>query len=102
MDGHLGERLAGWKVGAAARHEWMRRVVTLLEAAVGQLHDQDHPAQGTLLKAASLLRQQLAVPADDPAAVRIRSRAIALAAESLGRALADDFFARGAARLVAA
>jgi AraC family transcriptional regulator len=37
----------------------MHRVITLLEAAVSQLHDGEHPVQGTLLEAASLLRQQV-------------------------------------------
>jgi LuxR family transcriptional regulator, maltose regulon positive regulatory protein len=32
-------------------------VITLLEAALGQLHNPLHPAQGVLLEAASLLRQ---------------------------------------------
>jgi AraC family transcriptional regulator len=40
----------------------MQRVISLVEAAVGQLHDQKHPAQGTLLVAASLLRQQAHPP----------------------------------------
>jgi AraC family transcriptional regulator len=39
--------------------EWMHRVMSLLEAAVGQLRDLEHPAQGTLLEATSLLRQQI-------------------------------------------
>jgi AraC family transcriptional regulator len=37
----------------------MRRVMCLLDVAVGQLHDQEHPAQDTLLEAASLLRLQI-------------------------------------------
>jgi AraC family transcriptional regulator len=37
----------------------MHRLITLLEAALGQLHNPLHPAQGTLLEAASLLRQQI-------------------------------------------
>jgi LuxR family transcriptional regulator, maltose regulon positive regulatory protein len=37
----------------------MHRVITLLEAAVGQLHNPLHPAQGTLVEAALLLRQQI-------------------------------------------
>jgi hypothetical protein len=36
-----------------------RLVIALLEGAVGQLHRQQHPAQGALLEAASLLRQQI-------------------------------------------
>jgi AraC-like DNA-binding protein len=34
-------------------------MMRLLEAAVGQLHDLKHPALGTLLEAASLLRRQI-------------------------------------------
>jgi AraC family transcriptional regulator len=63
MEKHLGEMLAVSKLGAARSREWMHRVITLLEAAVGQLHDQVHPAQGALLEAASLLRQQIDPPA---------------------------------------
>jgi AraC family transcriptional regulator len=47
------------KLAAMRPREWMNRVISLLEAAVGQLHDQEHPAQGTLLEAAYLLRQQV-------------------------------------------
>lgn len=36
----------------------MLQVISLLEEAAGQLHAQAHPAQGTVLKAARLLRQQ--------------------------------------------
>ena len=45
--------------------------------------------EATIL-AATLLRQQLSVPAGDPSAVRIRSTAVALAAESLGQAALDE------------
>jgi AraC family transcriptional regulator len=62
VDGHLGEKLAISNLGTTRSREWMHRVVTLLEAAVGQLHDQEHPAQGTLLEAASLMRQQIDPP----------------------------------------
>ncbi len=63
MEGHLEETLAVSKLGATRSHEWMHQVITLLEAAVGQLHDQEHPAQGPLLEATSLLRQQTHPPA---------------------------------------
>ena len=63
MEGHLEETLAASKLRATRSREWMHRVITLLEAAVGQLHDQEHPAQGTLLKAASLVRLQIYPPA---------------------------------------
>jgi AraC family transcriptional regulator len=63
MDGHLKETLAESNLSATRSRECMHRVISLLEAAVGQLHDQVHPAQGTLLEAASLLRQQIDPPA---------------------------------------
>jgi AraC family transcriptional regulator len=63
IQSHLDETLAVSTLGATRSREWMHRVVTLLEAAVGQLHDQEHAAQGTLLEATSLLRQQIHPPA---------------------------------------
>jgi len=63
MEKHLVETLEAPKLGATRSREWMHRVITLLEAAVGQFHDQVHPAQGALLEAASLLRQQIDPPA---------------------------------------
>ena len=63
MEGHLGESLAVSNLGTSRSREWMHRVITLLEAALGQLHSEVHPAQGTVLKAASLLRQQIDPPA---------------------------------------
>ena len=62
-DGHIGETLAVSKLGAMRSREWVHRVISLLEAAVDQLHDQVHPAQGKLLEAALLLRQQIDPPA---------------------------------------
>jgi AraC family transcriptional regulator len=63
MDGHHGETLAVSTLGATRSREWMHRVISLLEVAVGQLHSQVHPAQGSLLEATSLLRQQIDPPA---------------------------------------
>jgi AraC family transcriptional regulator len=63
MDGHLGEKLAISNLGTTRSRAWILRVISLLEAAVGQLHDQEHTAQGTVRKAASLLRQQFDPPA---------------------------------------
>ena len=63
MQGHLGETLVVSNLGTTGSREWMHRVITLLEAALGQLHNQVHPAQGTLLEAASLLRRQIDPPA---------------------------------------
>jgi AraC family transcriptional regulator len=44
---------------ATRLHEWMHRVISLLDVAVGQLQDQEHPAERVLLEAAKLLRQQI-------------------------------------------
>jgi AraC family transcriptional regulator len=63
MDGHLGEKPAISNLGTTRSRAWMHRVISLLEAAVRQLHDQEHIAQGTLLEATSLLRQQIPPPA---------------------------------------
>jgi AraC family transcriptional regulator len=63
MDGHLEETLPLSNLGVTRSREWMHRVVTLLETAVGQLHGQEYAAQGKLLEAASLLRQQIDPPA---------------------------------------
>lgn len=54
---------------AMRSREWMHQVIGLLNAALGQLHDEEHPALGTLLEAASLLRQQI-----DPQAAGVFSR----------------------------
>src|SRR5579863_1820148 len=59
METHLEDPQAVSKPNPSQSREWMPRVMKLLEAAVGQLHDLKHPAQGTLLEAASLLRQQI-------------------------------------------
>jgi AraC family transcriptional regulator len=59
MEGHLEETLAISKLGTTRSREWMQQVIALLDAAVGQLHGQEHPAQDALLEAASLLRQQV-------------------------------------------
>jgi hypothetical protein len=60
MEDRLGETLTVSNPGATQSHQWMYRlVIALLEGAVGQLHRQQHPAQGALLEAASLLRQQI-------------------------------------------
>jgi AraC family transcriptional regulator len=65
MKSDLGEMLAVSKLGATPSREWMQHLIVLLNAAVGQLHDQEHPAHCTLLEAASLLNQQI-----DPRAAR--------------------------------
>jgi len=62
MEGQLDETLAVSKLDATRAREWMHRVISLLDVALRQLHDQEHAAQGTLLEAASLLRQQVHPP----------------------------------------
>jgi AraC family transcriptional regulator len=49
----------GWRLGAMRSRDWMHRMMNLLEAAVGQLHDVRHPAQDALAEATLLLRQQI-------------------------------------------
>jgi AraC-like DNA-binding protein len=56
---HLEETLAVSELAATRSRECMHRVISLLEVAVSQLHDQEHAAQVTLIEAASLLRQQV-------------------------------------------
>ena len=55
----LEDTLAESKPGPTRSCEWMYRMIALLEAAAGQLEDQQHLAQGTLLEATALLRRQL-------------------------------------------
>ncbi len=58
MDTYVGGTPAGSQVGAAQSHEWMHRVIALLDAAAYQL-DHEQTVHGTILKAASLLRKQI-------------------------------------------
>jgi AraC-like DNA-binding protein len=46
-----------WELSARGPREWVQRVITLLDAAVGELN-RDHSAKDTILQAASLLREQ--------------------------------------------
>jgi AraC-like DNA-binding protein len=63
MDGNFGGTRAISDLGSPQSLEWMHRVISLVEAALGQLHSQVHPAQSSLLEAASLLRKQVDPPA---------------------------------------
>ena len=49
---------------ARQSHEWVRRVIALLDSAIGQIHH-EQAAHGTLLEATSLLRRQVAPPPTD-------------------------------------
>jgi AraC family transcriptional regulator len=53
-----------WESSATRSREWVKCVMTLLEAAIGELDRKGHPAKCTVLQAASLLREQI-----DPQAV---------------------------------
>jgi AraC-like DNA-binding protein len=50
------------ELSARRPREWVQRVITLLDAAVGELN-RDHSAKDTILQAASLLREQTDSPA---------------------------------------
>jgi hypothetical protein len=67
VDGHLGVALAVSNLDTTRSRERMQRVITLLEAALGQLHNQVHQAEGSLLEATSLLRQQIDPRAEEVA-----------------------------------
>jgi AraC family transcriptional regulator len=62
METHLEDTPVVSKLGATRSREWMHRVMGLIEATLCQLHELKHPAPGTLLEAASLLRQQIHPP----------------------------------------
>jgi AraC family transcriptional regulator len=62
MEAHFEDTPALSKIGSTLPREWTHRLMGLLEAAVVQLHDLEHPAQGTLREAASLLQLQIRPP----------------------------------------
>jgi AraC family transcriptional regulator len=64
-----------WEPSARRPREWVKCVMTLLDAAIGELNREEHPAKCTLLQAASLIREQI-----DP-------QAVAAAADEGGRLL---------------
>jgi AraC family transcriptional regulator len=57
------EALVISNLGARRSREWVHNVITLLDAAVRELDDQEQAAQCTILRATSLLRQQIDPPA---------------------------------------
>jgi AraC family transcriptional regulator len=58
MAGHV-EGTPNFPMRDAMRsHECMHRVISLLDVAVGQLREEEHPAEQVLLEATTLLRQQ--------------------------------------------
>lgn len=58
MDMYAGETPGDARVGATQSHEWVRRVVALLDTAACQL-DERQAAHRTILEAASLLRTRI-------------------------------------------
>jgi len=57
------ERLAVSTITLGRSQDWVHHVISLLDAAIHQLYRKEKAAQGTLLEAASLLRQQIDPPA---------------------------------------
>jgi AraC family transcriptional regulator len=58
MDMYVGESPGDARVGATQSHEWVGRIVALLDTAACQL-DEQQAAHRTILKAVSLLRMQI-------------------------------------------
>jgi AraC family transcriptional regulator len=56
------ERLAISTITLGRSHDWVHHVISLLDAALHQLYGKEKTAHGTILKAASLLRQQIEPP----------------------------------------
>ena len=57
------ERLIVSTITLGRSQDWVHHVISLLDAAMHQLYRREKTAQGTLLEAASLLRQQIDAPA---------------------------------------
>ena len=57
------ERLAVSTITLGRSPDWVHHVISLLDAAMHQLYNEEKTAHGTLLRAASLLRQQIDPPA---------------------------------------
>jgi AraC-like DNA-binding protein len=57
------DRLAVSTITLGRSQDWVHHVIRLLDAAMHQLYGKEKTAQGTLLEAASLLRQQIDPPA---------------------------------------
>jgi AraC family transcriptional regulator len=70
METYADERLAVSTITLGRSHDWVHHVISLLDAAMRQLYNEANTAHGTILKAASLLRQQI----DPPAAREVPDR----------------------------
>jgi AraC family transcriptional regulator len=65
METYAEARLTVSTITLGRSHDWVHHVITLLDAASHQLYSKEKTAHGMILKAASLLRQQI-----DPPVVR--------------------------------
>ena len=68
MENYAEERLAVSTITLGRSQDWVHHVISLLDAAMHQLYRKEQTAQGTILKAASLLRQRIDPPAPQEAA----------------------------------
>ena len=59
METYAEERLAVSTVTLGRSQDWVHHVISLLDAAIHQLDCEEKTAQGTILKAASVLRKQI-------------------------------------------
>ena len=62
MDTYAEDRLAVSKITLGRSQEWLHHVISLLDAALHHLDSKEKAVEGTILKAASLLRQQIDPP----------------------------------------
>jgi AraC family transcriptional regulator len=63
MKTYAEDRLASSTITLGRSQDWVLQVISLLDAAMHQIYPQGNKAHGTILKAASLLRQQIDPPA---------------------------------------
>jgi len=62
METYAQERLAISTITLGRSQDWVHHVISLLDAAMHELYHKEKAAHGTILKAASLLRQQMGPP----------------------------------------
>jgi AraC family transcriptional regulator len=63
METYAADKPAVSTITLERSQDWVHHVISLLDAAIHQLYPKEKTAHGTLLKAASLLRQQIDPPA---------------------------------------
>ena len=67
METDAEERLAVSTITLGRSQDWVHHVINLLDAAMHQLYRKEKAARGAILKATSLLRQQIDLPAPQEA-----------------------------------